>query len=734
MSAPGDPDRFALLAAVAQVADGRMTLEDTAGRVCELVVPGFADISVLDVVHEAGPRRLAVKAAGTDAAELERRLLHQPPSEIEASVIGAAMGSGEPQLLDARGSGAAASDAVENAERELLRASRAATGIVIPLGARGRTIGALTLLLSEASGNSYNDSDVVFFAVFGGRVALALDNAGLFNELRTMEAQLSAALGALGEAVTIQNVHGNLIYANQAAAEMMGAASPAAVLAAPADELVGRYDYYDEDGAPLDPSGFPGRQLLAGNEPRPLVMRVVDRGTGEQRWRRATASAVHDSSGRLTMVVNVVADITLVKRAELSQRLLARAGELLNSTLELEETLEQLANLCVPELADWCTVRLAEPEHRRLDTVAVAHGNPERVRLVQDSGERYPVGFDDEGGLAQVYRSGQPVTINGITDEMLVRTARDAAHLELMRGLAPHATLIMPMKSQQSTVGVLTLVQAESARNFDPQDVALVSELARRAGTAVENARIYTERSSIATTLQDSLLPEALPALPGWRTARLYRPAGREDRVGGDFFDAIPLGQGAWMVLVGDVTGRGAAAASLTAMMRHTLRAIATFTGSAATALEKLNRDLVARPQLTLCTVVCAVLQEDAPGTARADIYCAGHPRPLLVGHGTGRYVGEFGPILGADPDARFEPTTVTVEPGEVLVLYSDGITDTVGNEDRFGPQRLLETVGAATSAQEAVANVEAALAEYQVGLAADDAALLAIERTTRSQ
>jgi serine phosphatase RsbU (regulator of sigma subunit) len=183
------------------------------------------------------------------------------------------------------------------------------------------------------------------------------------------------------------------------------------------------------------------------------------------------------------------------------------------------------------------------------------------------------------------------------------------------------------------------------------------------------------------------------------------------------------------MLVVGDVTGRGAAAASLTAMMRHTLRAIAKFTGSATQALDHLNRELVAKPRMSLCTAVCVVIRPNNGGEAQADIITAGHPLPLLVRQGTAQYVGEFGPMLGAYAEESFEPFTLPVQPGDVLVLYSDGALDTVGAEDRFGPERLQAALAGATDAADAVARIEQALAGFQVGAQHDDIALLAVER-----
>jgi serine phosphatase RsbU (regulator of sigma subunit) len=252
-------------------------------------------------------------------------------------------------------------------------------------------------------------------------------------------------------------------------------------------------------------------------------------------------------------------------------------------------------------------------------------------------------------------------------------------------------------------------------------------ELARRVATGLENQRLYSERSSIARVLQASLLPAELPALPGWGAASLYRPAGNENWVGGDFYEAFPIGD-AWMMVVGDVTGRGAEAAALTALMRHTLRTAATMSGSPEQGLEKLNRDLVARPELSLCTAVCVVLRE-AGGEARADIICAGHPPPLRVRDGAAEYVGRYGPMLGAFGDERWEPSTIPIQPGDVLVLYSDGVVDAAGAEDRFGGERLQQAVAPARGARDAVARIEASLARFEVGEQADDTAVLAVER-----
>jgi PAS domain S-box-containing protein len=692
-----DQARFALLSDLADVADGRLTLDQTADRVCELVVPGAADLCVIDVVHRDGLRRLAVRFAGADMAEQEAGLRARDPTLPGQPGSGETVETGSPELLEDVTDDVLRAAAHDEADLALLRSVRYRSMIIVPLSARGRTLGALSLAVTERSGRRYVPEDLRFIEVLAGRVALALDNAGLFRELQTMEAQLTAVLGSLTEAVTVRGARGGLIYANQAAADLLGFDSPQALLATPAREIADRYTSYREDGTLLDVADVPGARLLAGEEPDPLVVRVIHRETGEEAWRLIKSSAVRDSAGAITMVVSVIADVTASKRAELVQRLLAEAGEVLASSTE---PLQRVAELCVPELADWCAISIPD-DRGRLQTAAVANSAPDHAEVLGRAIEL--------GAAERVFREATPQLVNDVGGDVV------------------RAALLVPMRAVERTTGVLSLVHAESGRTFRDDDVTLAMELARRAATGVENQRLYAERSSIARILQASLLPEALPELPGWRAASLYRPAGDENWVGGDFYEAFPVGPD-WMLVVGDVTGRGAPAAALTALMRHTLRTAATLTRSPVRALEKLNRDLVARPDVSLCTAVCLVLRELEDG-AEADVICAGHPLPVLVRDGVAEHAGRFGPMLGAFDDEGWKPHTLAVRPRDVLVLYSDGVLDAVGAEDRFGAERLLEALNGASGAADAVARIERELARFEVGAQADDTAILAVER-----
>ena len=718
-----DRERFAVLAATGEIADGTRDLPTTVARLNELLVPTIADVCIVDAVSAGEIRRLAVLAAGPRGDEIALMFAARPPLLEDDARL-----PEQPFLAERVAEPLLRRMARDEPELAKLRDAQIGSAIVVPLRARGRRLGALTLLLTAHSQRRYGRDDLAFAQVLAGRAALALDNAGLFAELETIEAQLTAVLTTLTEAVTVQHTGGALIYANEAAARMLGYASAQELLSTPVEGIVNTFESTKEDGSPVAMEDLPGRRLLGGErEPKPLVVRAIDKRTGTVDWRVTKASGVYGSDGELKLVVNVIEDITEVKRAELAQRMLARAGAVMSSSLDYEHTLQQVAELAVPELADWCTVSMPDG-HGFVRSVAVAHVDPEKVALARRIGERYPSRADAPTGAAQMLRDGIAQVVNDIPPEMLAAVAQDDEHLELLRGVGLQAGLSVPMMAGGKIIGALSLISAESARRFTDADVALAEEIARRAGTAVENARLYTERSNIARTLQTSLLPSTLPNMPGWTAATLYRPAGDENWVGGDFYDAIEV-DGGWLALVGDVVGRGAPAAALTGLARYTLRTAAGLLDDPLDAVRILNEALLARADMSLCSVAAVLLCDGEAGTATAKVVCAGHPLPLLVRDGEVRPIGEYSPMLGAYPIEEWARATVDLEPGDVLALFTDGVFDAVGDDGRFGEERLARTLAAAVDADDAVARIDAALSAFAVGEQADDTAVLAVQR-----
>jgi serine phosphatase RsbU (regulator of sigma subunit) len=725
--------RFALLSAIAEVADGPLSLVETAERLADILVPAVADQCTFDLMIGGEMHRLLVRMHGPDAAALERFMMTRP-------LPAAASGTGTTAAaLDDRAHLVQADDALRRAsardERDLAGLMRldARSIAVVPLRARGTVMGALLLVVSGLSRRRYTDDDLAFHEVLAGRAALALDNAGLDSDLRDAERQLGAALSGLDEAVTITDTDGTVLYANAATLALLGIDDATELYAEGPGSTLERFDVFDQSGDPVALGELPRNLIEAGAErAEPMLLRAVNRATGTETWLMHRASAILDDRGAVARVVTVVEDVSDIKHAELRAQLLAQASELLASSLDYERTLQQVVELAVPGLADWCGVVMPD-ERGLLRTVAVAHVDPAKVHLARRMAERYPEPEDATVGSAAVIRTGVAQWVNDIPDRLLAAAAQDAEHLELLRGLGVRSGLTVPMVTGGRVVGALSLISAESGRDFTASDVDLAGELARRAGTAVENARLFTERSRINAALQQGLLPPGLPAVPGWDAAAQYHPAGALSEVGGDFYDLFETPSG-WMAVIGDVTGHGAQAARLTAVSRFALRAVAELTGDPLAAIGQLNRMLLTEPELSLVTVTCAVLGSvGADGSAPVDVIRCGHPAPLLLTTDGAHEVGSTNPIVGAFADAAWHPSRITIQPGETLLFYTDGVTDVAGAHDRFGAERLIACLPAeAGSASGVVRAVASALDAFRAGPQRDDEALLALRLARR--
>src|SRR3954470_6028139 len=281
--------------------------------------------------------------------------------------------------------------------------------------------------------------------------------------------RLDAILGSLAEAVTVHDDSGKTIYANDAAVKLLGASSLDEILAAQPGDLARRFVITGEDGTPVATGDFPGRKVVAGEPGEPMLTRSVLRATGESYWLLTKATVVNDEHGR-PLAVNVIEDVTEAKEAELRQRFLAQATQVLSSSLDYDVTLERVAWLAVPTFADWCSVDIFESG--AVERVALAHADPEKLELGRTLGTEYPPDLASDTGLGGVIRNGKSQLYPQITDEMIEAGARDDRHLELIRELGMRSAMVVPMKAGRATIGALTLVNADSARSFDDDDVA----------------------------------------------------------------------------------------------------------------------------------------------------------------------------------------------------------------------------------------------------------------------
>jgi serine phosphatase RsbU (regulator of sigma subunit) len=296
-----------------------------------------------------------------------------------------------------------------------------------------------------------------------------------------------------------------------------------------------------------------------------------------------------------------------------------------------------------------------------------------------------------------------------------------------LRELGMSSVMIVPVASADRVLGAMSLVSAESGRRFTDADLRLAEELGRRAGSALENARLYTELADVAVALQRGLLPPELPQVPGWSFRSLYLPAAGQAEVGGDFYDVFPTAAG-WMAVIGDVVGRGAAAASLTAMARYTLRTAGSLVGTPTMGLARLNENLRERGEMALCTAAIVLLRDEE---GEASLVCAGHPLPYLLRDGRAELVGRTGPLLGAFEHGHWLPASVHLERGDMLVLFTDGLVDARSSNGpgRFGQERLVETLTGAREIDDVIDRIHRALEDFAGAEHSDDTAVLALQR-----
>jgi phosphoserine phosphatase RsbU/P len=360
-----------------------------------------------------------------------------------------------------------------------------------------------------------------------------------------------------------------------------------------------------------------------------------------------------------------------------------------------------------------------------IEQMAVAAPSADEARLSRLHRERFPIRVDDPGGIGRTVRTGEAQLITDV--EELHRLARNDAHQAMIARGDVGSAIVVPMEAGGATVGALGFVNRARSRAFDHEDLELAIELARRVGLALESVRIAEERTRVADALQRELLPPSLPRMPGWDVATMYEPAGELNEVGGDFYEVFAVERG-WAVVLGDVSGKGAAAASLTAEARHTIRTAGTLAGDPRAGLRLLDENLRSRDDVALCSVAIVVLPEEPGAECNVDLYLAGHPHPVLLSGDGADAVGEPGPLLGVIEGASWRAVQVPVRAGDQLVLYTDGVIEARGEgAERFGADRLRRRLAGCASPEAAVERVRAALDGFGARPRQDDAALVAI-------
>ncbi|MGI5471536.1 SpoIIE family protein phosphatase [Streptomyces sp. CA-132043] len=374
----------------------------------------------------------------------------------------------------------------------------------------------------------------------------------------------------------------------------------------------------------------------------------------------ANVAALTDLADRLTMVAETTAVLT--------------------STLDLDESLKRLVRLVVPRLADWAVVDLLEEQNSLRRVAVVHHVNGQHVRVDELAGPMPPVLETSRMPLSSVLRGAAPRIVSPEVYEGPPDSGIAVQQREMFRAIGMRSAVIAPLRGPGKVLGALTLVRTDQEKPFDAAELALVDDIARRAGLAVDNAQLYERQRRVAETMQRHLLPP-LPRIEGLEMTVRYHPAPHASRVGGDWYDVFGLPDGKTALVIGDVVGHDLQAAACMAQVRNMLRAFAwEHTEAPSVTVDRLDRALVHISEVQLATMILAQVERDGDWQLRWTN--AGHPPPLLV-HDDGRvrFLGQEAAdlVLGTELSPGRTDFRQVLPPRSTVVLYTDGLIEARG-------------------------------------------------------
>ncbi|MFJ4280186.1 SpoIIE family protein phosphatase [Streptomyces massasporeus] len=365
--------------------------------------------------------------------------------------------------------------------------------------------------------------------------------------------------------------------------------------------------------------------------------------------------------------------------------LLAETTAQLTSTLDVDEALRRLVALVLPRLADWAVVDLITERDEVWRTVVV-HADGETFTHREDlQGPMPPVPEESPMPLSRALRGvasnlAGPQTYQGPPDSGIAVEQR-----RLFDATGMHSAAIAPIRSTRAVLGALTLGRDENPAPFTPVDLPLIEDIARRAGLALDNARLYQRQRKVAETMQNHLLPQ-MPGVAGLQMTVRYLPAPDASQVGGDWYDAFPLSDASTALAIGDVVGHDLEAAAGMAQVRNMLRAYAWSQHEPPSRIvERLDEAIQHITDVTMATTIFARIEPADDGHWQLSWTNAGHPPPLLISRdGLAEYLTDgHGILLGTQTGTRRPDATAQLPPGSTLVLYTDGLIE--------APRRTLD-------------------------------------------
>ncbi|MER6348715.1 SpoIIE family protein phosphatase [Streptomyces sp. NPDC001595] len=462
----------------------------------------------------------------------------------------------------------------------------------------------------------------------------------------------------------------------------------------PAEEHIGRHLRDTLPFPDVDTIESALRQVLTTGTPL-LDQYHVGRPRNDPEHERAWSLSFYrleDPGGRVLGAATSVVDVTerhrVAAEADRARRrlaLIAEASTRVGTTLEVEHTARELAEIASPELADIVAVDVLDsalacrrmrspdngPELFRALALKAAHPTP-ALRAADSPGDL--ASYEGDRLVTLCVHTGRPVLVRHVEERDLPRIARDAEASALLARAGVHSYLAVPLIAHGEVLGALDLKRTRNPAPFDEDDVILAGELASRAAVAIDNARWFQSVRNTALTLQRSLLPDHPPHHDGLELASRYQPAQATSEVGGDWYDVIPLTGDKTALVVGDVMGNGIDAAATMGRLRTATCAYADLDLEPREVLQHLDK-ITCDLEHYIVTCLYAVFD---PHTRQCRIANAGHMPPALVRAGRAPVLLDLpaGAPLGVG-GVSFESTTTELGPGDLLVLYTDGLVET---------------------------------------------------------
>jgi len=515
----------------------------------------------------------------------------------------------------------------------------------------------------------------------------------------------------------------------------------------PVEAGTGRYGSARMPAVHEDLTAAPGAvPLLVGTGMRSVVtvpLKVEGRLTGSLgvaaersgRYSNEEALRLQFAADRIALAVESarLTELERLRRGSLS--FLVEASDLLAGTLDRDQTLALMAQMTVPTLASWCAVyTIAEQSDPEL--AFVLHEDEDRIDGLKALLKRIDPPSPDPTPGARMWNAPSEAS-----HSLALRATRRSLGLgaasytpsstaQATANAVGGETVVLPLVARNRVIGMLTLGKPSEER-FRQEILELAEDLSRRAALALDNARLYSERTAISQSLQRSLLPPELPDIPGAEVEVIYRAAGEGNEVGGDFYDLFPIREGCWGFAIGDVCGTGPEAAAVTGLARHALRLLAREGFSGPSVLQRLNAAILDEgARSRFLTLLYGELWPQADGSVTLKVVCAGHPLPLrLRQDGSVETAAEPQPLLGVLEDLELMEQTITLDPGDVLLCVTDGVTERREGTRMLGDDGLAEVLSQSTglTAGAVAARIQRAVERFASDAPSDDMAILAM-------